>query len=131
MAAISRLRKQSVGVALGVISLPENKSVRHKALRTTRHLRWRRYSSIPLVLAAVPMPFEHVDLIHAFGEKGAQQDEHALHRLAPTNHDVIVNSDRGVCVAISLKKNNTCYAASHDDKCKQKNALTSGDLDQE
>jgi hypothetical protein len=130
MAAISRLRKQSVGVALGVISLPETKSVRNKALRTKRHLRWRRCSSIPLVLAAVPMPFERTDLIHAFGEKGAQQDEQSFHRLAPTNHDVIVNSDRGVCVVISLKKTivtHKCYAASHDDKCKQKNALTSGD----
>ena len=89
MAAISRLRKQSVGVALWVISLPEKKSVRNKALRTTRHLRWRRYSSIPLALAAVPMPFEGADLIHIFGKKGAQQDEHALHLLAPTNHDVV------------------------------------------
>ncbi len=103
MAAISRLRKQSVGVALGVISLPEKKSVRNKALRTKRYLRWLRYSAIPLVHAAVPVPFERADLIHAFGNKGAQQDEHSFHRLAPTDHDVIVNSDRGVYVIISMK----------------------------
>ena len=100
MADISRLRKQSVGVALGVISLAEKKSVRHKALRTKRYLRWRRYSSIPLAIAAVPVPFERADLIHhAFGKKGAQQDEQSFHRLAPTNHENFVTSLSIVIVA--------------------------------
>ena len=110
IAGISRLRKQSVFVALGVISLPEKKSVRNKAIRIKTHLRWFRCSASPLVPAAVPMPFEGVDLIHAFGKKGAQQDEQSLHCLAPTNHGVIVKVDGDVYVAISLKKK--CYAAS-------------------
>ena len=54
--------------------------------------------------AAVPMPFEGVDLIHAFSKKRAQQDEQSFHRWAPTNHDMILEDDGYVYVAVSLKK---------------------------
>ncbi len=83
MADISRLRKQSVGVALGVISLPEKKSVRHKASKTKRYLRWRRYSSIPLAIAAVPVPFELqqcLQLCHHVGRTARRALEVALRR---------------------------------------------------
>ena len=50
------------------------------------------------------MPFEGVDLVHAVGKKGAQQDEQPLHRLAPTDHDMIVKNDCGVYVVIALKQ---------------------------
>ena len=90
MAGISSLRKQSVGVALGVMSLPEKKSVRHKAIIIQTHLRWLRCSASPLMPAAVPMPFEDADFVNAISEKWAQQDEQSFHCFASTNHDVIV-----------------------------------------
>ena len=96
MAGISSLRKQSVGVALGVMSLADKKSVRNKEIRTETHLRWLRCSASPLMPAAVPMPFEDADFVNAISEKGAQQDEQSFHCFAPTNHDVTVKADGNV-----------------------------------
>jgi hypothetical protein len=50
------------------------------------------------------MPFEDADFVYVISEKWAQQDEQCIQRLAPTNHDVSVKSDRGVYAGIFLKQ---------------------------